>query len=163
EERDGGLQLTPAWISRDMNRAEPPVVANGVVFAYGSGENTTQATPDLGLRANQAEVRIRNSTHAVLHALDAQTGDELWSSGAHTEARVRAALEARPRGRGEGGARADTARAARSLDRIPGIPGPGLCRRAVRSRGGDRYRPGPGGMGATLRPGCAARARLARV
>ena len=82
EERDGGLQLTPAWISRDMNRAEPPVVANGVVFAYGSGENTTQATPDLGLRANQAEVRIRNSTHAVLHALDAQTGDELWSSGA---------------------------------------------------------------------------------
>ena len=81
EERHGGLQLTPAWISRDMNRAEPPVVANGMVFAYGSGENTTQATPDLGLRANQAEVRIRNSTHAVLHALDAQTGDELWSSG----------------------------------------------------------------------------------
>jgi outer membrane protein assembly factor BamB len=82
EERDGGIQLTPAWISRDMSRAEPPVVANGVVFAYGSGESTTQATPEQGLRANQAEVRIKNSTHAVLHALDGQTGDELWSSGA---------------------------------------------------------------------------------
>jgi outer membrane protein assembly factor BamB len=82
EERDGTLRLTPAWISRDMNRAEPPVVANGVVFAYGSGESTTQATPQLGLRANQAEVRIKNSTHAVLYALDGETGEELWSSGA---------------------------------------------------------------------------------
>ena len=81
EERDGGLQLTPAWISRDMNRAEPPVVANGVVFAYGSGESTAQATPELGLRANQSEIRIKNSTHAVLYALDGQSGDELWSSG----------------------------------------------------------------------------------
>ena len=81
EERDGGLQLTPAWISRDMNRAEPPVVANGVVFAYGSGESTIQATPELGLRANQADYRIKHSTHAVLYALDGQTGDELWSSG----------------------------------------------------------------------------------
>jgi len=81
EEREGGLQLTPAWISRDMNRAEPPVVANGVVFAYGSGESTAQATPELGLRANQSEIRIKNSTHAVLYALDGQSGDELWSSG----------------------------------------------------------------------------------
>ena len=28
-----------------------------------------------------AEGRIRESTHAILYALDAQTGDELWSSG----------------------------------------------------------------------------------
>src|SRR2546421_781708 len=41
--------------------------------------------------------------------------------------------------------------------------GPGVCGRGVRSRDGARYRPGPDGMGATLRPGCAARARLARV
>ncbi|HVH67208.1 MAG TPA: PQQ-binding-like beta-propeller repeat protein [Gemmatimonadales bacterium] len=81
EDRNGALQLTPAWISRDMNRAEPPVVANGVVLAYGSGESTTQATPELGLGANRAEVRIKNSTHAVLYALDGRTGDELWSSG----------------------------------------------------------------------------------
>ena len=41
--------LEPAWISRDMNQAEPPVIANGMVFAYGSGENTSQAYPDVGL------------------------------------------------------------------------------------------------------------------
>jgi outer membrane protein assembly factor BamB len=64
-----------------MNRAEPPVVANGVVLAYGSGESTTQATPELGLGANSSEFRIQHSTHAVLYALDAVTGDELWSSG----------------------------------------------------------------------------------
>src|SRR5580765_4873191 len=29
EEKNGKLQLTPAWISRDMNRAEPPIVVNG--------------------------------------------------------------------------------------------------------------------------------------
>ena len=40
EEKSGKAQLTPAWISRDMNRAEPPVIANGVIFAYGNGEDT---------------------------------------------------------------------------------------------------------------------------
>ena len=79
EEKGGKLQLTPAWISRDMNRAEPPVIANGIVFAYGNGENTDQAAPDLGL-TNNTEHRIPGSTHAVLYALDAQTGRELWSS-----------------------------------------------------------------------------------
>jgi hypothetical protein len=81
EDRDGKPQLVPAWISRDMNRAEPPVVANGVVFAYGNGEDTTQSTPELGLGANSAAYRIKGSTKAVLYALDAQTGKELWSSG----------------------------------------------------------------------------------
>ena len=32
-----------------MNHAEPPVIANGVVFAYGNGEDTDQASPDVGL------------------------------------------------------------------------------------------------------------------
>ena len=80
EEKGGKLQLSPAWISRDMNRAEPPVIANGVVFAYGNGENTEQAYPDVGLD-DVASRRIPASTHAVLYALDAQTGKELWSSG----------------------------------------------------------------------------------
>ncbi|HEY2014181.1 MAG TPA: PQQ-binding-like beta-propeller repeat protein, partial [Bryobacteraceae bacterium] len=66
--------------SRDMNRAEPPVIANGVVYAYGNGENTEQAYADVGLD-DVAERRIPASTHAVLYALDAQTGKELWSSG----------------------------------------------------------------------------------
>jgi outer membrane protein assembly factor BamB len=77
---EGKLQLTPAWISRDMNQAEPPLIANGMIFAYGSGENTSQAFPDVGLDFRM-ERRIPLSTHATLYALDARTGQELWSSG----------------------------------------------------------------------------------
>jgi outer membrane protein assembly factor BamB len=80
DERGGKPTLVPAWISRDMNRAEPPVIANGLVFAYGNGENTEQAYPDVGLD-DVASRRIPASTHAVLYVLDAQTGKELWSSG----------------------------------------------------------------------------------
>lgn len=76
----GQVQLTPAWISRDMNQAEPPLIANGMIFAYGSGENTSQAYPDVGLDF-RVERRVPLSTHAVLYVLDANTGDELWSSG----------------------------------------------------------------------------------
>jgi hypothetical protein len=43
EEVNGRLQLTPAWVSRDMHRAEPVVIVNGMVFGYGSGEETKQA------------------------------------------------------------------------------------------------------------------------
>ena len=80
EDRRGKPSLIPAWISRDMDQAEPPVIANGVVYAYGSGENTTQAYFDVGL-ADTAERRIPQSTKAVLYALDAVTGKELWNSG----------------------------------------------------------------------------------
>jgi outer membrane protein assembly factor BamB len=80
EDKNGHAVLTPAWISRDMNHAEPPVIANGIVFAYGNGEDTDQAYPDVGL-ADTADRRIPGSTHAVLYALDALTGKELWSSG----------------------------------------------------------------------------------
>jgi hypothetical protein len=81
EEKNGKWNLAPAWLSRDMNRAEPPVIANGIVFAYGNGEDTDQAKFDIGLAYNTAENRIKGSSHAVLYALDAQTGKELWSSG----------------------------------------------------------------------------------
>jgi outer membrane protein assembly factor BamB len=80
EEKGGKPQLVPAWISRNMNRAEPPVIANGIVFAYGNGEDTDQAYPDVGLD-DVASRRIPGSTKAVLYALDAQTGKELWNSG----------------------------------------------------------------------------------
>jgi hypothetical protein len=80
EEKDGKPHLVPVWMSRDMDQAEPPVIANGVVFGYGSGENTRQAYADRGLYDASPE-RIKNSTHAVLYALDAETGKELYSSG----------------------------------------------------------------------------------
>ncbi len=63
-----------------MDQAEPPVVANGVVYAYGSGENTAQAYADRGLQ-DSSPLRIKASGHAVLYALDAETGKELYSSG----------------------------------------------------------------------------------
>ncbi|HZL57571.1 MAG TPA: PQQ-binding-like beta-propeller repeat protein [Bryobacteraceae bacterium] len=80
EESAGKFRLVPAWMSRNMNRAEPPVIANGVVYAYGNGENTEQAYPETGLN-DASPLRIKNSTHAVLYALDAETGKELYSSG----------------------------------------------------------------------------------
>lgn len=80
EGNGGKYELAPAWMSQDMNRAEPPVIANGVVYAYGSGESTEQAYPDRGLFDDSQE-RIKHSTHAVLYALDAETGKELYSSG----------------------------------------------------------------------------------
>lgn len=80
EERAGKLQLTPAWISRDMKRGEPVVIANGIVFGYGSGEETKQAWPDIGLQFDSS-IRAAKGTRATIFALDAQTGKELWSSG----------------------------------------------------------------------------------
>ncbi len=67
EEQAGKTVLTPAWVSRDMNSPQPPVIANGVVFALSSGEFNRQMNP-------------KNGTHATLYALDATTGKELYSS-----------------------------------------------------------------------------------
>jgi outer membrane protein assembly factor BamB len=73
-------ELVPAWLSRDMMSAEPPVVANGVVFVLAAGEFTAQANDqDGGLYS--AEDRIKHSIPAKLYALDAATGKELYSSG----------------------------------------------------------------------------------
>ena len=70
--------LVPAWISTDMNVPEPPIVANVVVLALSSGEDVQQADSN-GNSLGTAE-RVKGSTHAVLHALDAETGKELFSS-----------------------------------------------------------------------------------
>jgi hypothetical protein len=34
--------LVPRWMSRDMHVPDPPVAANGVVYALQTGENTEQ-------------------------------------------------------------------------------------------------------------------------
>jgi len=79
ESKGGSLALVPAWISRDMNVPEPPVIANGVVFALSSGEDVRQADgAGNGLGTGR---RISGSTKAVLYAFDAETGKELFSSG----------------------------------------------------------------------------------
>ena len=59
EDADGKPVLRQAWTSRKMSWPEPAVITNGVVFALSAGE----------------------SSHATLYALDAATGQEMYSSG----------------------------------------------------------------------------------
>ena len=61
--------LMPAWISRDFDVPDPVVIANGVVFALSTGENP-----------NQLKDRFQSTKPAVLYALDAKTGRELYNS-----------------------------------------------------------------------------------
>jgi outer membrane protein assembly factor BamB len=76
----GKIELVPAWLSRDMMSAEPPVVANGIVFVLAAGEFTAQANDEDG-GLYSYEQRIEHSIPAKLYALDAVTGKELYSSG----------------------------------------------------------------------------------
>lgn len=81
-------QLDPMWVSRDFNRPEPPVVANGVVFGLSTGENPQQTVGasvvttagHFGKRPLTTLERTQNTTHAILYALDAHTGKTLYSS-----------------------------------------------------------------------------------
>ncbi|MES1255317.1 MAG: PQQ-binding-like beta-propeller repeat protein, partial [Acidobacteriota bacterium] len=66
--------LIPVWRSRNMHVPDSPVVANGVVFALETGENTA-------LDAGTPKLRSTPVTNARLYALDAETGKELYSSG----------------------------------------------------------------------------------
>jgi len=97
EQAAGKWKLTPAWLSRDIDMAEEAIIANGVVFAYGAGEDSTQTVQDAawdeaptattkpgqmgGGLASGANRRKPGSRHAELVALDAKTGKELWTSG----------------------------------------------------------------------------------
>ncbi len=80
EDKDGQPALIPAWISRDMNVPEPPIIANGVVLALSSGEFTRQIS-ETGTIYSAQERISRTTGNAVLYAFDAQTGKELYSSG----------------------------------------------------------------------------------
>ncbi len=80
EDVEGNTVLTPMWISRDMNVPEPPVVANGVVFALSNGEFTGQAKEAGGLFTSEERANLHPG-NAVLYAFDAATGKELFSSG----------------------------------------------------------------------------------
>jgi hypothetical protein len=79
-ENGGKYTLDPVWVSHDMHRGEPSIIADGMMFAYGSGENTQQAWPDIGLNFDST-IRAAHSGHAQIYVLDATTGKELWTSG----------------------------------------------------------------------------------
>ncbi len=92
EERGGQWQLVPQWLSRDMDMAEHAIVANGIVFTYASGEDTTQLVPDRrfddpagpqigGALSTGVDRRVPGGRRATVYALDALTGRELWNSG----------------------------------------------------------------------------------
>jgi outer membrane protein assembly factor BamB len=70
-DKGGAPSMEQGWSSRDLVSPLPPMVINGVVFAVSSGE----------FRSKDAKTTVSKSSHAVLYALDARTGKELWSSG----------------------------------------------------------------------------------
>ena len=65
--------LEPVWISGGFDHPDPAIVANGVIFAISTGENAVQK--------GGAAKRLENTHPAVLRALDAKTGKELYNSG----------------------------------------------------------------------------------
>ncbi len=78
--------LDPAWISSDLDVPEPVAIANGVIFALATGENTQQASgpPIIFMKGRKIltdEQRGQNTHNAVLYALDAKTGHVLYQSG----------------------------------------------------------------------------------
>jgi outer membrane protein assembly factor BamB len=74
-EQNGIPNLQPGWTSREMISASTPIVINDVVFVLSSGE---YRSPGTQLTTQQ---RVQRSKPAVLYALDARTGKELWTSG----------------------------------------------------------------------------------
>jgi outer membrane protein assembly factor BamB len=80
EEKNGQPVLSPAWISRNLSVPEPPVIANGVVFALSNGEFTRQVKENGELYTAQERI-ARRTENATLYAFDAATGKELFSSG----------------------------------------------------------------------------------
>jgi hypothetical protein len=73
---NGAPTLQAGWTSRPMRAPLSPVIVNGVAFVVASGE----FLPLAGATVSAAD-RARQSVAAVLYALDAGTGRELWSSG----------------------------------------------------------------------------------
>jgi outer membrane protein assembly factor BamB len=74
-EQNGATALEPGWVSRDLVSPLTPLVINGVVFAVSSGEARAK---DGKMTAAQ---RVKASVPAVVYALDASNGKELWNSG----------------------------------------------------------------------------------
>jgi outer membrane protein assembly factor BamB len=88
-----GVTLVPEWESKNMLVPDNIAVANGVVFAVQTGEQTVQHpdNPEGHGRASNGQAalnvdqlsKFRSTpvTNMVLYALDAHTGKQLYSSG----------------------------------------------------------------------------------
>ncbi len=73
DERTHNPMLEPAWISGGFASPEPVVIADDVVLGISNGENPVQKGGE--------KKRLENTRPAVLKALDAKTGKELYNSG----------------------------------------------------------------------------------
>ena len=90
EDQNGKPVLQPQWMSRDLNMASPPVVANGIVYALQTAESAVQVPKAIfnadGSRkpfdvdGNAINRIITPHATMTLFAFDAVTGKELWSS-----------------------------------------------------------------------------------
>jgi outer membrane protein assembly factor BamB len=100
----GKPMLDPLWISREMHAPDVPVVANGVVYAFQSGKDSTETRAagvpgrqggQTGSPAGQSTATGQGAgaggrgrggtppspgTNAILYAFDAATGKELFRS-----------------------------------------------------------------------------------
>lgn len=80
--QDGAnFSLVPAWVTGVNQAPDAPVVANGVVYAVGTGEQTIQNIEGRHMDLTQGAVfRSTPVGHQVLYALDAETGQVLYDS-----------------------------------------------------------------------------------
>jgi len=83
---DGGkISAVPAWTSTDMIMPDPPVVANGVVYALSSAGQALQngAKPGDPRMPYDVSAVLRSTpvSNMTLTAYDAESGKQLWSSG----------------------------------------------------------------------------------
>jgi len=82
---DGGkISAVPAWTSTDMVMPDPPVVANGVVYALSTGGQAMQngvkpGDPRMPYPVS-AVMRSTPVAPMILYAYDAETGKPLWNS-----------------------------------------------------------------------------------
>jgi len=74
-EPNGIPTFEQSWTSKEIVSPLPPIIINNVVFALSSGEYRP------GGATMTAAQRAQRSKPAVLYALDATTGTELWNSG----------------------------------------------------------------------------------
>ncbi len=82
---NGKISAVPLWTSDDMVMPDPPVVANGVVYALASAGQAMQnfAKPGDQRMPTTVSNKLRSTpvTHMQLFAYDAETGKRLWTSG----------------------------------------------------------------------------------
>lgn len=81
----GKISAVPLWTSSDMIMPDPPVVANGVVYALSTGGQAMQngAKPGDPRMPYDVSAVLRSTPvgNMVLTAYDAESGKQLWSSG----------------------------------------------------------------------------------